>query len=63
MKTIKQNLFLAFIYNTIGIPVAAGALYSLLGIFLNPMFAGFAMALSSISVVGNSILLKRVRLS
>lgn len=63
MKTIKQNLFLAFIYNTIGIPVAAGALYPLLGIFLNPMFAGFAMAVSSISVVGNSILLKRVKLS
>lgn len=62
MRTIKQNLFWAFIYNVIGIPVAAGSLYPLFGILLNPVFAGLAMALSSVSVVGNSLLLKKVRL-
>lgn len=62
MRTIKQNLFWAFIYNVIGIPVAAGVLYPLFGIVLNPVFAGLAMALSSVSVVGNSLLLKKARL-
>ncbi len=58
MKVIKQNLFWAFIYNIVGIPVAAGALYPLFGIFLNPIFAGLAMAGSSVSVVSNSLRLK-----
>ncbi len=62
MRTIKQNLFWAFIYNIIGIPVAAGVLYPTFGIVLNPIFAGLAMALSSVSVVSNSLLLKRARL-
>lgn len=57
-RTVKQNLFWAFIYNLIAIPIAAGILYPLNGFLLNPMFAGAAMALSSISVVANSILLK-----
>lgn len=59
VKTIRQNLFWAFIYNVIGIPIAAGMLYPLNGFLLDPMFAGAAMALSSLSVVGNSLLLKR----
>jgi len=58
MRTIKQNLFWAFIYNIIGIPVAAGILYPIWGIILNPVFAGLAMAFSSVSVVGNSLRLK-----
>lgn len=62
MRTIKQNLFWAFIYNIIGIPLAAGVFYPFFGIFLNPIFAGLAMALSSVSVVGNSLLLKKTRL-
>jgi Cu2+-exporting ATPase/Cu+-exporting ATPase len=62
IRTIKQNLFWAFIYNVIGIPVAAGVLYPILGIFLNPVFAGLAMALSSVSVVSNSLLLKKGRM-
>lgn len=62
MRTVKQNLFWAFIYNIVGIPLAAGALYPIFGIFLNPIFAGMAMGLSSVSVVSNSLLLKKVRL-
>lgn len=62
IRTIKQNLFWAFIYNIVGIPLAAGVLYPVLGIFLNPIFAGLAMALSSVSVVGNSLLLKKGKL-
>jgi len=58
VATIKQNLFWAFIYNLIGIPIAAGVLYPINGFLLNPMIAGAAMALSSVSVVSNSLLLK-----
>lgn len=62
MRGIKQNLFWAFIYNIIGIPVAAGLLYPIWGIVLNPIFAGLAMAFSSVSVVGNSLRLKTKKL-
>ena len=58
VATIKQNLFWAFIYNIIGIPIAAGILFPINGFLLNPMIAGAAMALSSVSVVSNSLLLK-----
>ena len=62
VRTIRQNLFWAFIYNMIGVPVAAGALYPLCGFLLNPMIAGAAMAMSSVSVVTNSLRLKRAGL-
>lgn len=62
VQTIKQNLFWAFIYNLIGIPLAAGVLYSYNGFLLDPMIAGAAMALSSVSVVSNSLRLKAARL-
>ncbi|HAT65552.1 MAG TPA: cation-transporting ATPase PacS, partial [Flavobacteriaceae bacterium] len=54
LRNIKQNLFGAFIYNSVGIPVAAGILYPVLGLLLNPMIAGFAMAASSLTVVSNA---------
>ena len=62
MRTVKQNLFWAFIYNIVGIPIASGLLYPLWGIILNPVFAGLAMALSSVSVVSNSLSLKAKKL-
>jgi Cu2+-exporting ATPase len=63
VRTIKQNLFWAFIYNLIGIPIAAGILYPINGFLLNPMIAGAAMALSSVSVVSNSLRLKYSKLN
>ena len=60
VKTIRQNLFWAFIYNIIGIPIAAGVLFPINGFLLNPMIAGAAMALSSVSVVSNSLRLKYI---
>ena len=59
MSKIRQNLFWAFIYNIVGIPIAAGVLYPAYGILLQPVFAAAAMSLSSVSVVGNSLLLNR----
>jgi Cu+-exporting ATPase len=61
VRKIKQNLFWAFFYNSIGIPVAAGILYPVFGFLLNPMVAGAAMAFSSVSVVSNSLLMKRYK--
>jgi P-type Cu+ transporter len=62
MRGIKQNLFWAFIYNVIGIPLAAGVFYPIFGWVLNPVFAGFAMAMSSVSVVSNSLRIKAKKL-
>ena len=62
INTIRQNLFWAFFYNIVGIPLAAGLFFPLWGILLNPAFAGAAMALSSVSVVTNSLRLKLVKL-
>ena len=55
VRTIKENLFWAFFYNVVSVPIAAGVLYPLCGFMLNPMIAGAAMALSSVSVVANSL--------
>ena len=62
MKIIKQNLFWAFIYNTLGIPLAAGILYPVIGVMLTPMYAGIAMSFSSVTVVLNSLRLKFKRI-
>jgi len=62
MRNIKQNLFFAFIYNALGVPVAAGVLYPFFGILLSPIFAAAAMSFSSLSVVGNALRLRRVKL-
>ena len=62
MRNIRQNLFFAFAYNTVGIPVAAGVLYPFFGLLLSPVFASAAMSLSSLSVVANALRLKRLRL-
>jgi Cu+-exporting ATPase len=62
MRNVKQNLFFAFVYNALGVPVAAGVLYPFFGLLLSPIFAGAAMAMSSVSVVSNALRLRRVRL-
>jgi Cu+-exporting ATPase len=63
MRNIRQNLFFAFIYNALGIPIAAGLLYPFFGILLSPMIAGAAMSLSSVSVIGNALRLRSQSLS
>ena len=62
MRNIKQNLFFAFIYNILGVPVAAGVLYPFFGLLLSPMIASAAMTLSSVTVIGNALRLRRTRL-
>ncbi len=63
MKNIKQNLFFAFIYNSLGIPIAAGVLYPFFGIMLSPIIAAAAMSLSSVSVIGNALRLRQMKIS
>jgi len=62
MRNVKQNLFFAFVYNAIGVPIAAGVLYPVFGLLLSPIFAGAAMAMSSVSVVTNALRLRRAKL-
>jgi Cu+-exporting ATPase len=62
MRNIRQNLFFAFIYNTLGVPVAAGVLYPFFGLLLSPMIAAAAMSLSSVSVIGNALRLRHIDL-
>jgi Cu+-exporting ATPase len=62
MRNIRQNLFFAFIYNVLGVPIAAGILYPTFGLLLSPIIAAAAMSLSSVSVIANALRLKRVRL-
>jgi Cu+-exporting ATPase len=62
MRNIRQNLFFAFIYNAVGVPIAAGVLYPLFGILLSPMIAGAAMSFSSVSVIANALRLRSIKL-
>jgi len=62
MRNIRQNLFFAFIYNTAGVPIAAGVLYPFFGLLLSPMIAAAAMSFSSVSVISNSLRLRHVKL-
>jgi Cu+-exporting ATPase len=62
MRNIRQNLFLAFVYNALGVPVAAGLLYPVLGLLISPIWASAAMTLSSVSVIGNALRLRHVEL-
>jgi Cu+-exporting ATPase len=62
MRNIRQNLAWAFVYNVLGVPVAAGALYAFVRLLLSPMIASAAMSLSSVSVIANALRLRRVRL-
>jgi len=62
MRNIRQNLFFAFVYNALGIPIAVGLLYPFFGLQLSPMIAAAAMSFSSVSVVGNALRLRHVRL-
>jgi len=62
MKNIRQNLFLAFVYNVLGIPIAAGVLYPFIGLLLSPMIASAAMTFSSVSVITNALRLRRTKM-
>jgi Cu+-exporting ATPase len=62
MRNIRQNLFFAFVYNVLGVPVAAGVLYPVFGLLLSPMIASAAMTFSSVSVIANALRLRRVAL-
>jgi Cu+-exporting ATPase len=62
MRNIRQNLFFAFIYNLLGVPIAAGILYPFFGVLLSPIIAGAAMSFSSVSVIGNALRINRARL-
>jgi Cu+-exporting ATPase len=62
MRNIRQNLFFAFIYNALGVPIAAGVLYPVVGLLLSPMIASAAMSFSSVSVIGNSLRLRGIKL-
>jgi Cu+-exporting ATPase len=62
MRNIRQNLFFAFVYNSLGVPVAAGVLYPVTGLLLSPMLAAAAMSLSSVSVISNALRLHRARI-
>jgi Cu+-exporting ATPase len=62
MRNIRQNLFFAFAYNALGIPLAAGLLYPFFGLLLSPVIAGAAMSLSSVSVIANALRLRRAKL-
>ena len=62
MKNIKQNLFFAFFYNVLGVPIAAGVLYPFFGILLSPMIAALAMSFSSVSVIVNALRLRSLKL-
>ncbi len=62
IRNIRQNLFLAFVYNALGVPVAAGVLYPAFGLLLSPMIASLAMTFSSVSVIANALRLRRVRI-
>jgi Cu+-exporting ATPase len=62
MANIRQNLFLAFVYNAVGVPVAAGLLYPIAGVLISPIWASAAMTLSSVSVIGNALRLRRAAL-
>jgi len=62
MRNIRQNLFFAFVYNALGVPVAAGILYPFFGVLLSPVFAAAAMSLSSVSVIANALRLRAVKL-
>jgi Cu+-exporting ATPase len=62
MRNIRQNLFFAFVYNSAGVPVAAGVLYPFFGVLLSPMIAAAAMSFSSVSVISNALRLRQLRL-
>src|SRR2546428_8036548 len=62
LRNIRQNLFLAFIYNIVGVPIAGGVLYPFAGLLISPIWASAAMTLSSLSAIGNALRLRRIRL-
>jgi Cu+-exporting ATPase len=62
VRNIRQNLFFAFVYNALGVPIAAGILYPALGLLLSPIFAAAAMSFSSVSVIGNALRLRAARI-